>query len=341
MKSWISTRRPACAPPPKIWISGSGITASAAVAEQIGIKRLACAAAAACSAAIDTATSALPPSRLFCGVPSSAISAPSIAAWSAASMPGQRGGDLAVDRGYRAAHVAPAEPRAAVAQARSPRRSRSRRRPARSPARQRRPPAAPRPRRSAGRANPRPGGRARATMRVSLMQLPLPRWPPRPRAPPRAFDRIEQQRPRDPPHPVLVGFERDIFDRRLAVDPRQQQPRQQVRGARFEHLRAAPMRRRRDRIRRDGRSRRENRRPPRRFHRHFSSRWLRQKARSKAGSPYQAHSASRNTGPRGPIRMFFGLTSPWTSARRVRAVVSASRPSGAARSGCARIAAIR
>ena len=32
-------------------------------------------------------------------------------------------------------------------------------------------------------------------------------------------------------------------------------------------------------------------------HRHFSSRWLRQKARSKAGSPYQAHSASRNTGP--------------------------------------------
>ena len=35
------------------------------------------------------------------------------------------------------------------------------------------------------------------------------------------------------------------------------------------------------------------------FHRHFSSRWLRQKARSKAGSPYQAHSASRNTGPFG------------------------------------------
>jgi hypothetical protein len=25
MKSWTSTRRPACAPPPKIWISGSGI----------------------------------------------------------------------------------------------------------------------------------------------------------------------------------------------------------------------------------------------------------------------------------------------------------------------------
>ena len=29
MKSWISTRLPACAPPPKIWISGSGIIASA------------------------------------------------------------------------------------------------------------------------------------------------------------------------------------------------------------------------------------------------------------------------------------------------------------------------
>jgi hypothetical protein len=34
MKSWMSTRRPACAPPPKIWISGNGITASAA-AEQM------------------------------------------------------------------------------------------------------------------------------------------------------------------------------------------------------------------------------------------------------------------------------------------------------------------
>ena len=93
------------------------------------------------------------------------------------------------------------------------------------------------------------------------------------------------------------------------------------------------MRRRRDRIRRAGRSRRENPRPPARFHRHLSSRWFRQKARSKAGSPYQAHSASRNTGPRGPIRMFFGLTSPWTSARRVRAVVCASRPSGAGEIG--------
>ena len=43
----------------------------------------------------------------------------------------------------------------------------------------------------------------------------------------------------------------------------------------------------------------EGRRPPPGVHRHFSSRWFRQKARSKAGSPHQAHSASRNTGPCG------------------------------------------
>ena len=57
-------------------------------------------------------------------------------------------------------------------------------------------------------------------------------------------------------------------------------------------------------------------------HRPFSSRWFRQNARSKAGSPYQAHSASRNTGPCGPTRMFFGLTSPCTSASLVCAVRS-------------------
>ena len=45
----------------------------------------------------------------------------------------------------------------------------------------------------------------------------------------------------------------------------------------------------------------------------FNSRWLRQKARSKAGSPNHAHSASRNTGPRAPSRIFFGLTSPCTT----------------------------
>ena len=57
-------------------------------------------------------------------------------------------------------------------------------------------------------------------------------------------------------------------------------------------------------------------------HRHFSSRWLRQNARSNAGSPHQAHSASRNTGPSGPRSMFFGLTSPCTSARLLAWVVA-------------------
>ena len=79
-------------------------------------------------------------------------------------------------------------------------------------------------------------------MRVSLIvrYSPAPLAAQASRTADKTFDRIKQQRPRDPPHPVLVGFERDIFDRRLAVDPRQQQPRQQARGARFEHLRRLP-----------------------------------------------------------------------------------------------------
>ena len=56
----------------------------------------------------------------------------------------------------------------------------------------------------------------------------------------------------------------------------------------------------------------------------FSRKWFRQNARSKAGSPNQAHSASSSTGPCGPSRMFFGLTSPCTSTRRVAAVRSTS-----------------
>ena len=75
--------------------------------------------------------------------------------------------------------------------------------------------------------------------------------------------------------------------------------------------------------------------------RHFSSRWLRQKARSNAGSPHHAHSASRKTGPVGPMTMFFGLTSPWTSTRFVAAVVATSRSSAGARSGWRRAVARR
>ena len=53
----------------------------------------------------------------------------------------------------------------------------------------------------------------------------------------------------------------------------------------------------------------------------------------KAGSPHQAHSASRNTGPSGPTRMFFGLTSPCTSARLFACVAATRACSAAARSG--------
>ena len=40
MKSWMSTRRPACAPPPKIWICGSGSSVGVGAAE-IALQRLA------------------------------------------------------------------------------------------------------------------------------------------------------------------------------------------------------------------------------------------------------------------------------------------------------------
>ena len=63
---------------------------------------------------------------------------------------------------------------------------------------------------------------------------------------------------------------------------------------------------------------------------------MRQNATSKAGSPNQAHSASRITGPCGPSRMFFGLTSPWTRATRVDAVRSASSYRRSATSGLRR-----
>ena len=50
---------------------------------------------------------------------------------------------------------------------------------------------------------------------------------------------------------------------------------------------------------------------------------MRQKAPSKAGSPYHAHSASRMTGWPSSFatRIFFGLRSPWTSASLVLRVV--------------------
>ena len=87
-----------------------------------------------------------------------------------------------------------------------------------------------------------------------------------------------------------------------AVRASQRRPRLPARHARG---RRRPARRTRER----SRARHCGRHTP------FSSRWLSTNARSNAGSPYHAHSASRITGPAGPIRMFFGLKSPCTSTR--------------------------
>ena len=75
MKSWMSTRRPACAPPPKIWISGSG-KRDRAVAGEIAPQRHAARGRGGVQRRPSRSRSmALPPSRALFGVPSSAISA--------------------------------------------------------------------------------------------------------------------------------------------------------------------------------------------------------------------------------------------------------------------------
>ena len=86
MKSWMSTRRPAWAPPPKIWICGIG-SSVAASPPRCRYSGTSASAAAACAAAIDTASVALAPSRVLFGVPSSSTSCRSSAAWSLASKP--------------------------------------------------------------------------------------------------------------------------------------------------------------------------------------------------------------------------------------------------------------
>ena len=86
MKSCTSTRRLACAPPPKICTSGIGRRTgwSPARCFHSGSPR---AAAAACAIAIDVATVALPPRFAFCGVPSSPAITASHPPWSSASRP--------------------------------------------------------------------------------------------------------------------------------------------------------------------------------------------------------------------------------------------------------------
>ena len=132
MKSWTSTRRAACAPPPKIWISGSGrrTVASPPRWRQSGRP---------CGGGRRVQRPPWRPRRWRCrragalsGVPSSAIRAGSTPAWSAASMPGQEPAAISpstIADGAR--HVEAAEGRAAVAQVDRLARCRSRRRPAR------------------------------------------------------------------------------------------------------------------------------------------------------------------------------------------------------------------
>jgi hypothetical protein len=85
-KSWMSTRPPACAPPPKICTCGNG-NDPAWSPPRWRYSGTPAAPAAACALAIDTATMALAPRRIRPSVPSSAINRRSSAAWSAASWP--------------------------------------------------------------------------------------------------------------------------------------------------------------------------------------------------------------------------------------------------------------
>ena len=231
---------------------------------------------------------------------------------------------------------------------RPPRRCRSKRRPARSRGRRHRRRAAPRPRPSAGRGCPRRGGRApcdaRAGSRPSSSRPGLAhrRQPSRPAA--------RRKRAARPRRTRSLSASRGRRTRpatcrrpgpgtaRAAAPPRA--PRARARGSQHDagQIGSRP-------------ARRSSRETPARaggVHRHFSSRWLRQKARSNAGSPYQAHSASRNTGPVGPdqdvLRADVAMhqralgrgrapRQPPQRRRQVR-MRAARSPAGRARGGC-------
>ena len=136
----------------------------------------------------------------------------------------------------------------------APRRRRSKRRPARSRGRALHPRAEPRPRRSAGRANPTPAGHELARSRsCSRAQL---RGPGRTHVA-EPVHRFGGQRPRDPAHAVLLPLFGQILDRRLAVDPAQEQAGQQA-AVRRSSAAAAPTRRLRGSLRRARRSSRES-----------------------------------------------------------------------------------
>ena len=82
MNSWKSTFESACAPPLRMFIIGTGSSVAGRVlpgraSRDVRVERLAGARRVGRSAAIDTPSSALAPSRLLVGVPSSAIIASS------------------------------------------------------------------------------------------------------------------------------------------------------------------------------------------------------------------------------------------------------------------------
>ena len=178
MNSWKSTLESACAPPLRMFIIGTGSVKRLVAVQRADVpveRHAAAAAASARSAAIETPSSALAPSRLLVGVPSSAIIAASSAALIELAA-AERRGDLAVDVGDRLAHALAAVARlVAVAQferlALAGRRARRHRRAAERAARRASRPLPP----SDCRASPE--SRARCTLRdlhESLLRFRIP-----------------------------------------------------------------------------------------------------------------------------------------------------------------------
>ncbi len=89
MKSWMSTRRPACAPPPKIWICGIGINV-APVPPRISPERHAARRRGGVRRGHRDRERRVGAQAALRGVPSSAIRRASSAAWSSAAAPTQR-----------------------------------------------------------------------------------------------------------------------------------------------------------------------------------------------------------------------------------------------------------
>ena len=251
MKSWMSTRR-----------AGMGAAAEdldlrqrhdrRPVAGEMAPQRQPAAAAAAWSAAIDTAIMALPPRRDLSGVPSSAISVASIAAWSAASAPTSAGA------------ISSRMPASAPRTSSPPRRGPPSRRSTASPAAGR----------GAGRGD-RAADRAAREPHLRLDRRPAARIPDAAARAATAMTVIahrpsRRSRRRRRPRGVGGGAAiravahagrasrspslGQVLDRRLAVDPGEKQRRQQRGRARLERRAAPPSRRRRDRRRRARRS---------------------------------------------------------------------------------------